>query len=68
MAVVYEQYSPGLVRAYSDTGHRLVQNGTGIVYDEAIDPVEMNRTYEEYESMREFSAEEILAILTGGEL
>lgn len=67
MAVIYESYGLNLVRAYSDTGHQLVQRGTGIVYDEAIDPVNMHREYDEYEGMRQFSAEEVLAMLTGGE-
>lgn len=36
-----------LIRTYSDSGFRIVQDGTGTVYDEAIDPEGMNRTYTE---------------------
>lgn len=36
-----------VIRTYSDTDHRIVQNGTGIVYDEAVDPADANRTYTE---------------------
>lgn len=38
-----------LVRTYSDTFHKIIQDGTGIVYDEAIDPADKNRTYTESE-------------------
>lgn len=36
-----------LVRTYSDIGMKIQQNGTGIIYDEAIDPENMGRTYTE---------------------
>ena len=36
-----------LVRTYSDSGFRIVQDGTGTVYDEAVDPENMGRTYTE---------------------
>lgn len=36
-----------LVRTYSDAGMKIIQDGTGILYDEAVDPVEMGRTYTE---------------------
>lgn len=39
-----------LVRTYSDAGKKIIQDGTGIEYDEAIDPVFMNRTYTESEN------------------
>lgn len=35
------------VHTYSDDGHWLIQNGTGIQYDEAIDPPDKGRTYHE---------------------
>lgn len=49
MAVVYERYedSADLVRAYSDMGMMIKQDGTNILYAEAIDPDYMNRTYTE---------------------
>ena len=60
MAVVYEQIEgTDLVKAYSDTGHKIVQDGTGAVYDEAVDPDFMNRTYTESDEMKEEYIEEI---------
>ena len=72
-------YSEDLVRTYSDAGFKIKQDGTDIIYDEAIDPVFMNRTYTEtdipldYEEEEEGEepsgapneAEEILQILLG---
>lgn len=40
-----------LVRTYSDSGFRIVQDGTGAVYDEAVDPEEMARTYTESDEL-----------------
>lgn len=74
-----EMYSEDLVRTYSDAGFKIKQDGTDIIYDEAIDPVFMNRTYTEtdipldYEEEEEGEepsgapneAEEILQILLG---
>ena len=58
----------GLVRTYSDAGLRIRQDGTGIVYDEAVDPVGSGRTYSETNEPIEdtATAEDLLAILTGG--
>ena len=42
-----------LDRTYSDTGHKIIQDETGIEYDEAIDPRDMHRTYHESENMIE---------------
>ena len=39
-----------LVRTYSDAGKKIIQDGTGIEYDEAVDPVSMGRTYTESEN------------------
>lgn len=69
--VVYEDYGRGLVRAYSDTGHKIISDEDGTVYDEAVDPAEMNRTYTESEEMSDSwdpnaNAAEILEILLGG--
>ena len=57
-----------LVRTYSDTGHMIQQNRTGVVYSEAVDPVEMGRIYTETDELvpdTELSAEEALNIITG---
>jgi len=35
------------VRTYSDGGYRIRQDGTGVIYDEAVDPVGTGRTYTE---------------------
>ena len=35
------------VRTYSDAGYQIRQDGTGAVYDEAVDPAEIGRTYTE---------------------
>jgi len=58
----------GLVRTYSDAGYKIKQDGTGIVYDEAVDPVGSGRTYSETNETIEdaATAEDLLAILTGG--
>lgn len=40
-----------LVRTYSDSGFRIVQDGTGAVYDEAVDPEETGRTYTESDEL-----------------
>ena len=34
-------------RAYSDVNKKIAQDGTGIIYDEAIDPENSGRTYTE---------------------
>ena len=34
-------------RAYSDANKKIMQDGTGIIYDEAIDPEKSGRTYTE---------------------
>lgn len=36
-----------LIRTYSDRGKKIMQDGTGAVYDEALDPPDMGRTYTE---------------------
>ena len=45
--VIYEKISDTLVKAYSDQGMMLKQDGTGALYPEAIDPVSAGRTYTE---------------------
>lgn len=57
-----------LNRTYSDAGMMIRQDGTGAVYDEAIDPEETGRTYTETDIPIEGeTAEEIVSILLGGE-
>lgn len=56
--VVKEEYmtrSDGvkLFRSYSDEGRKLIQNETGIVYDEAIDVENAPYTYSESEEFVE---------------
>lgn len=57
-----------LNRTYSDANKMIRQDGTGVLYDTAIDPVEMNRTYTEtdIDAGEDISAEEALSILLGG--
>ena len=66
-----EMYSEDLIRTYSDQGFKIQQNGTNVIYDEAIDPVSMNRTYTEtnipIDEDEEVSEAEILNILLGGQ-
>ena len=66
---IFENNGRKLMRTYSDTGHMIRQDGTGVVYSEAIDPVESGRTYTETDEKvpdRELTAEEALDIITGG--
>lgn len=44
-----ETLSNDLIKTYSDTKHNIIQDGTGIVYTEAIDPIDKGRTYTESE-------------------
>jgi hypothetical protein len=61
-----------LVRTYSDTGHRIRQVETGMVYDEAVDVAPCRYTYVETEDFVEDYLDETAAkaaaydILTGG--
>ena len=60
-----------LTRTYSDQHLKIRQDGTGAIYDEAIDPTIMNRTYTEtdipIEEKDAPAAEEILSIILGEE-
>lgn len=60
-----EIYKEGLIRTYSDAGYKIRQDGTGIVYDEAIDPEDSGRTYTETDELIPVTSEQLLAILTG---
>ena len=71
MAIVTEYYktrSDGvrLNRTYSDQDLMIRQIETGNVYDDAIDVEGAPYTYEETDQVIEISAEEALAIITGG--
>ena len=57
--IVTEQYNDNLARTYSDTGHKIERDG--VLYDEAIDPIDSGRTYTESEEMIEIEAEEATA-------
>lgn len=57
-----------LVRTYSDKGFMIERDG--IMYDEAVDPEELNRQYNETNEkivIPELDPEEALTIITGGE-
>ena len=75
--IVIEQYDEDSIRTYSDSGFKIIQNNTGIEYDEAIDPISENRTYTESDILVEDALAEnsnnndlgeILNILLGGSL
>lgn len=57
------------IHTYSDTGMKIRQEQTGIVYDDAIDVPSKGYTYVETDIPIEndISPEEALAILLGGE-
>ena len=55
-----------LYRTYSNAGKRIIQNETGIVYDEAIDVENALYTYSESDEVIELTAEEALDIILGG--
>lgn len=70
--IVKEEYktrSDGvkLFRIYSDEGKFIIQNETGISYEEAIDVENAPYTYTESDEDVELSAEEALNIILGGE-
>lgn len=56
--------SKQFTHTWSDAGRQVVRDG--IAYDEAYDPAELGRTYEEGDYIEDGAeAEEILSILTG---
>lgn len=67
----YKEREDGVIlnRTYSDAGMKIKQDGTGALYDEAIDPASIGRTYTETDIPIEGddTAEEIVNILLGGE-
>ena len=56
-----------LYRHYSDVGKRIIQNETGILYDEAVDVENAPYTYSESEEIIELTAEEALNLILGGD-
>ena len=52
-----------LVRTYSDANMMIQQDGTSVIYAEAIDPVDSGRTYTETETPIEQTEEDRLAQL-----
>lgn len=45
--IIEEKLNERLIRRYSDKGARLIQVETGLVYDEAIDLIPCQYSYEE---------------------
>lgn len=45
--IVTEQMENNRIRHYSDSGFRILQNETGIVYDDAVDVLPCRYTYSE---------------------
>ena len=45
--IIVEQFSENLIRHYSDKGVKIKQVETGLIYDEAIDLIPCQYTYEE---------------------
>lgn len=60
-----------LIKHYSDRGVMLIQNETGLIYSDPVDVVPCRYTYAEtdipIETEEEFTAEEALDIIVGGE-
>lgn len=59
--IITEQFSENLVRHYSDKGVKIKQVETGLVYDEAVDLIPCEFTYEETNTPIETTEEDILA-------
>ena len=55
--IIVEQFSENLVRHYSDKGMKIKQVETGLVYDEAIDLIPCEYTYEETDDIIEVEEE-----------
>lgn len=68
--IVKEDYKGHFIRTYSDTGFRIMQTETGIIYDEAIDKtdkdyVETDEKRDDWTSSGSNEAAELLSIITG---
>lgn len=57
-----------LIRTYSDAGRLILQNETGVLYDDAVDIENSGYTYTESDQMSDdtLTAEQALDILMGG--
>ena len=67
--IVTEQMENNRILHYSDSGFRILQNETGIVYDDAVDVLPCRYTYSETEEPvegDELTDSQALYILTGG--
>jgi hypothetical protein len=67
--IVTEQMENNRILHYSDSGFRILQNETGIVYDDAVDVLPCRYTYSETEEQTEgdeLTDSQALYILTGG--
>lgn len=67
--IVTEQMERNRIRHYSDSGFRILQNETGIIYDDAVDLLPCKYTYSETEELvegEELTDSQALYILTGG--
>lgn len=67
---LYEVREDGvrLMRTYSDKNMKIMQDGTGALYEEAVDPEFTGRTYTETDipiEEEEGTAEELLNIILG---
>lgn len=68
MAILSEQISEFSIRHYSDQGFKIKQIETDILYDDAVDVIPCQFTYEETNipiSEEELESEEILQIILG---
>lgn len=57
-----------LNRTYSDAGFYILQDGTGIKYEEAVDTADANRTYTETDELiptESVSGDEFMTMLEG---
>ena len=68
--IVKEDYKGHFIRTYSDTGFRIMQTETGIIYDEAIDKtdkdyVETDEKRDDWTPSGNSEAAELLSIITG---
>lgn len=57
MAIKKETLNENLTRTYSDEGFRIMNIKTGQIYDEAIDPIHIEREYVEIAELVEVEEE-----------
>ena len=66
----YMEREDGVIlnRTYSDAGMKIRSDETGALYDDAIDPASIGRTYTETDEPieQDGTAEEVLNVLLGG--